>query len=68
MGEALERPVLVGALVLFAGIADLVDSLELLQVRYVHERFLKRHSTRVVVDVNVIVSETTKLVVMLYML
>ena len=44
MGEAFERPVLVGALVLFAGIADLVDRLELLHVRYEHKRFLERYS------------------------
>ena len=67
MGEAFERPVLVGALVLFAGVADLVYRLELLQVRYVHERFLERHSPRVVVDVNVIVSVTGKVIIMLCM-
>ena len=65
MGEALERPVLVGALILFAGVADLVHSLVLFEVRYVHKRLFKRHAMRIVVDINVIVSETTQAIITL---
>ena len=61
MGEALERPVLVGSFVLFTGVADFVHRLEIFEVRYVHKRLLKRHAPRIVVDVNVFVSETTPL-------